>query len=66
VKDPALPDTLYVTELVVSETVNTMPEATIKATADHGELRGDTVHGTYDASRLQGMCSLPWASFCLG
>jgi transaldolase len=28
-----------------------MPEATIKATADHGELRGDTVHGSYDASR---------------
>ena len=34
-----------------SDTVNTMPEATIKATADHGELRGDTVHGTYDQSR---------------
>jgi len=50
-KDPALPDTTYVTELVVSDTVNTMPEATIKATADHGELHGDTVHGTYDASR---------------
>jgi transaldolase len=50
-KDPALPDTTYVTELVVCDTVNTMPEATIKATADHGELRGDTVHGTYDASR---------------
>jgi transaldolase len=50
-KDPAFPDTVYVTELVVSDTVNTMPEATIKATADHGELRGDTVHGTYDASR---------------
>jgi transaldolase len=50
-KDPAFPDTMYVTELVVSDTVNTMPEATIKATADHGELRGDTVHGTYDASR---------------
>jgi transaldolase len=28
-----------------------MPEATIKATADHAELRGDTVHGTYDQSR---------------
>ena len=28
-----------------------MPEATIKATADHGQLRGDTVHGTYDQSR---------------
>ena len=50
-KDPALPDTMYVTELVVADTVNTMPEATIEAIADHGELRGDTVHGTYDASR---------------
>jgi transaldolase len=50
-KDPALPDTMYVTELVACDTVNTMPEATIKATADHGELRGDTVHGTYHASR---------------
>jgi transaldolase len=28
-----------------------MPEATLKATADHGELHGDTIHGTYDASR---------------
>ncbi len=50
-KDPSFPDTLYVVELVVADTVNTMPEATIKATADHGELRGDTVHGSYDASR---------------
>jgi transaldolase len=50
-KDPAFPDTMYVVDLVVSDTVNTMPEATIKATADHGELRGDTVHGTYDDSR---------------
>jgi transaldolase len=50
-KDPAFPDTMYVVELVVDNTVNTMPEATIKATADHGELHGDTVHGTYDAAR---------------
>jgi transaldolase len=50
-KDPAFPDTMYVVDLVVSDTVNTMPEATLKATADHGELRGDTVHGTYDESR---------------
>ena len=42
---------MYVTELVAPDTVNTMPEATIKATADHGEIRGDTIHGTYDASR---------------
>ena len=34
-----------------ADTVNTMPEGTIKAMADHGELLGDTVHGTYDASR---------------
>jgi transaldolase len=50
-KDPALPDTLYVVELVTADTVNTMPEATLHATADHGVLKGDTVHGTYDASR---------------
>jgi transaldolase len=50
-KDPAFPDTMYVVDLVVDHTVNTMPEATMRATADHGVLRGDTVHGTYDASR---------------
>jgi transaldolase len=50
-KDPAFPDTMYVVDLVASDTVNTMPEATIKATADHGVLAGDTVHGTYDESR---------------
>jgi transaldolase len=50
-KDPTFPDTMYVVDLVAADTVNTMPEATIKATADHGELRGDTIHGTYDASR---------------
>ncbi len=50
-KDPSFPDTMYVVNLVVSNTVNTMPEATIKATADHGEIRGDTVHGTYHQSR---------------
>jgi transaldolase len=48
VKDPAYPDTLYVTELVAPGTVNTMPESTLVATADHGVLRGDTVRGTYD------------------
>jgi transaldolase len=50
-KDPSLPDTLYVVELVAADTVNTMPEATLHATADHGVLRGDTVHGTYEESR---------------
>src|SRR5580700_7034148 len=50
-KDPAYPDTMYVVELVAPGTVNTMPEATAHAMADHGQLRGDTVHGTYDESR---------------
>jgi transaldolase len=50
-KDPAYPDTMYVTELVAPDTVNTMPEATIHATADHAVLRGDTIRGTYEASR---------------
>jgi transaldolase len=50
-KDPSLPDTLYVVNLVTEDTVNTMPEATLRATADHGVLQGDTVHGTYDESR---------------
>jgi len=50
-KDPAYPDTMYVTELAVADTVNTMPESTILATADHAPLRGDAVHGTYEASR---------------
>jgi transaldolase len=47
VKDPALPDTLYVTELVARGTVNTMPEKTLEATFDHGVVTGDTVTGAY-------------------
>ncbi|WP_033260545.1 transaldolase family protein, partial [Kitasatospora setae] len=43
VKDPNLPDTLYVTELVAPGTVNTMPEATLDATDDHGAVTGDTI-----------------------
>ncbi|WP_214466865.1 transaldolase [Microbacterium flavescens] len=50
VKDPSLPDTLYVTELVAPGTVNTMPEKTLEATFDHGQIAGDTVTGTYEAA----------------
>jgi transaldolase len=35
-KNPAYPDTLYVDTLIGPDTVNTMPEATIDATRDHG------------------------------
>lgn len=53
VKDPSLPDTLYVTELVAPGTVNTLPEATLDAAADHAEITGDTVTGAYpDAHAL--------------
>lgn len=51
VKDPALPDTLYVTELVVADTVNTMPEKTLMAFADHGEVTGDKVTGTAEQAQ---------------
>jgi transaldolase len=50
-KDPAFEDTMYVVELVAPDTVNTLPEATLRATADHARLRGDTVRGTYGQSR---------------
>jgi len=50
-KDPAYDDTMYVVDLVAPDTVNTMPEATLRATADHAVLRGDTVRGTYDQAR---------------
>jgi transaldolase len=48
VKDPAYADTRYVLDLVTSGVVNTMPEATLHAVADHGVLRGDTVRPGYD------------------
>ncbi|MGW4933560.1 transaldolase [Streptomyces sp. NPDC004166] len=51
VKDPAYKDTLYVDELVAPGTVNTMPEATLDATADHGDIRGDAVTGGYVQAR---------------
>ncbi|MEU4809167.1 transaldolase [Nocardia fluminea] len=45
VKNPDYPDTLYVTELVGPNTVNTLPEKTLQAFADHGEVLGDTLSG---------------------
>ena len=45
VKNPDYDDTMYVRDLVVPETVNTMPEKTLDAFADHGEVLGDVVTG---------------------
>ncbi|MFJ8935307.1 transaldolase [Streptomyces sp. NPDC102365] len=53
VKDPAYKDTLYVDDLVAPNTVNTMPEATLFATEDHGQITGDTVTGTYEQARAE-------------
>ena len=51
VKNPEYSDTLYATELVAPNTVNTMPESTIDAVADHGVITGDTVTGTAAAAQ---------------
>jgi transaldolase len=50
-KDPAFPDTMYVEELVAPGTVNTMPESTLHAMADHGKLHGNTGSSGYDQAR---------------
>jgi transaldolase len=52
-KDPSYDDTMYVDDLVAAGTVNTMPEATIRAIADHGKITGDTIRPNYlDAERV--------------
>lgn len=47
VKDPTYEDTRYVVELVAKDVVNTMPEATLDAVADHGVIRGDSIRDGY-------------------
>jgi transaldolase len=47
VKDPSYDDTMYVIDLVTRGIVNTMPEATLDAVADHGVVRGDSVRANY-------------------
>jgi transaldolase len=51
VKDPAYSDTRYVTGLVAPDVVNTMPEATLRAVADHGEIPDDSVRSHYAEAR---------------
>lgn len=51
VKDPSYGDTRYVVELVTSGVVNTMPETTLEAVADRGQIRGDTVRDGYQQAR---------------
>ncbi len=51
VKDPSYDDTMYVVELAAKNVVNTMPEATLNAVADHGAIRGDQITGNYEAAQ---------------
>jgi len=51
VKNPAYPDTRYVTHLVAPSVINTMPEATLRAFADHGQVPGDSIRDHYDDAR---------------
>ena len=52
VKDPSLRDTLYVEELIGPGTVNTMPEETIEAFQDHGQVAETLTKGVDDAKRV--------------
>ncbi|MFM6979836.1 MAG: transaldolase [Micrococcales bacterium] len=51
VKDPNLPDTMYVTGLVSKHLVNTMPEKTMEATYDHGVIPAESIKSNYDDAR---------------
>jgi transaldolase len=51
-KNPAYRDVLYVEELIGPETINTMPEETIKAFQDHGEVAHTLEQGVDEARRF--------------
>src|SRR2546421_4796167 len=51
-KNPAYPDTLYVEELLGPETINTMPEETIRAYQDHGDPKPRLLEGIAEAHRV--------------
>jgi transaldolase len=51
VKDPAYRDTAYVEKLIAPGVVNTMPEETLRAYADHGQTRPDTITGAYQEAQ---------------
>ncbi|EIL89487.1 transaldolase [Rhodanobacter fulvus Jip2] len=54
-KDPSASDTLYISALAAPDTIDTMPEKTLLALADHGQLHGvmPTDGGDADATLAQ-------------
>jgi transaldolase len=51
-KDPQASDVLYVEALAAPDTINTMPDATLLAFADHGEIRGVMAEDGGDAEAV--------------
>lgn len=51
-KDPAYPDTMYVDQLIGPDTINTMPEETIRAYQDHGDPRATLEQGLDEAHQV--------------
>jgi transaldolase len=51
-KNPDYPDTLYVDELIGPDTINTMPEETIRAFQDHGSPRPSLQDGVAEAQAV--------------
>ena len=51
VKDPTYPDTRYVVDLVAPGVVNTMPEGTLRAVADHGVIPADSIRAYYPGAQ---------------
>ena len=64
-RTPTTPTPSTSTDLVVADTVNTMPEKTLDAFADHGEVKGDLVTGkAAEAPRRSSTSSTPSGSTC--
>jgi transaldolase len=51
-KDPQAPDTLYVAALAAPETIDTLPEKTLEAFQDHGEVAGVMPDDGGDSGRV--------------
>jgi transaldolase len=49
-KDPTYSDVLYVEELIAPDAINTMPQATLRAFAEHGEV-SDTISAVAGAAQ---------------
>jgi transaldolase len=61
-KDPAYSDVLYVEELIAPDVVNTMPEATLRAFADHGRVRRTVADSTDAAEEILGAAGIDLAA----